>query len=129
MGTSCWTETQSIISLPGHDSDPIKGHPNPQPNTIIIPHQPTTYVMTSPFTMQTFSSETGDDVPLAEFLKTFRQLMTYTHIMGDERIIALFGDHMKYASPAHEWFQALETGMTWSNVETSFLECFPPARM
>jgi len=56
----------------------------------------------------------------------FRRFITYTHIMESEHIIESFGDHLKYASPADEWFHELETRTMWKDVEKVFLECFPP---
>jgi hypothetical protein len=112
---------QSLVIFIAFPTADQYSHCDPQPNTIIILHQPRAYVMTSPFTEQIFSGKTGNNVQSAEFLKTFRQITTYTHIMGDEQIIALFGDHMKYALPTHEWFQVLVTGMEVLVVPPPFL--------
>jgi hypothetical protein len=83
--------------------------------------------MSIPFTVRSFSGEPDDDIQPGEFLKTFRRFTTYAHITESARIIESFGDHLKYASPADEWFHELETkDLTWKNVEKAFLERFPP---
>ena len=51
----------------------------------------------------------------------------YAHIKENEQIIDSFGDHLKYASPADEWFQELDKKtLTWKELEAAFLVCFPP---
>ena len=83
--------------------------------------------MSAPFTVHSFSGEPGDDVQPGEFLKTFRRFITYAHITENERIIDCFGDHLKYASTADEWFKELEIKeRTWKDVEKEFLQRFPP---
>jgi len=82
--------------------------------------------MSSPLFVNSFSGEPGDDVQPGEFLKTFRRFITYAHITENERIIESFGDQLKYASPADEWFCDLEARDTWKDVEKAFLECFLP---
>ena len=82
--------------------------------------------MATPFTVQSFSGEPGDDIQPGEFLKGFRRFTTYAHITENERIVESFGDHLKYASPADEWFHELENRTTWKDVEKAFLERFPP---
>ena len=74
-----------------------------------------------------FSGEPDDEVQPGEFLKTFRRFTTYAHIKENEQIIDSFGDHLKYASPADEWFQDLDKKtLTWKQVEAAFLDRFPP---
>jgi len=97
-----------------------------QPKPVTL-HQPNTHIMSAPFTMHSFSSEPGDNVQPGEFLKTFRRFITYTHITENASIIESFGDHLKYSSPADEWFQELDVkDKTWKDVERAFLDCFPP---
>ena len=74
-----------------------------------------------------FSGEPDDEVQPGEFLKTFRRFTTYAHINENEQIIDSFGDHLKYASPADEWFQELDKKtLTWKELEAAFLVRFPP---
>ena len=74
-----------------------------------------------------FSGDPDDEVQPGEFLKTFRHFTTYTHIKENKQIIDSFGDHLKYASPADEWFQELDKKtLTWKELETAFLDCFLP---
>jgi len=83
--------------------------------------------MSSPIAVRSFSGEPDDNIQPGEFLKTFHRFTTYTHIKEKEQIIESFGDHLKYASPADEWFQGLDTTThTWKQVEGAFLECFLP---
>jgi len=82
--------------------------------------------MSVPITVHIFSSEPYDDIQPGEFLKTFQCFTTYAHITESEHIIESFGDHLKYASPADEWFQELNIKEpTWKKVEAAFLEHFP----
>ena len=83
--------------------------------------------MPVPTTICSFSSKPDDDIQPGEFLKTFWHFTTYAHITENERIIESFRDHLKYASPADEWFQELDIAEpTWKKVEAVFLEHFPP---
>ena len=76
--------------------------------------------------MHSFSGEPGDDVQPGEFLKTFRRFITYAHITENRSIIDTFGDHLKYGSPADEWFSELDTTTsTWKEVKKEFLQRFP----
>ncbi|EDR08841.1 uncharacterized protein LACBIDRAFT_296317 [Laccaria bicolor S238N-H82] len=83
--------------------------------------------MSAPVTLRSFSGETDDDVQPGEFLKTFRRFTTSACITDDDLIITSFGDHLKYGSPADDWFAELtSTKQTWKEVETAFLQRFPP---
>jgi hypothetical protein len=82
--------------------------------------------MSIPITVHSFSGEPDDDIQPGEFLKTFRRFTTYAHITENELIIESFGDHLKYASPADDWFKELGKKTTWKEVEAAFLERFPP---
>jgi len=83
--------------------------------------------MSVPITVRSFRSEPNDNIQPGEFLKTFWRFTTYAHITENKRIIESFRDHLKYASPADEWFQELDiTEPTWKKVKAVFLECFPP---
>ena len=93
----------------------------------VTPPQVVPTIMSILVTVHSFSSEPDDNVQPGEFLKTFRRFTIYTHIKENEQIIKSFGDHLKYTSPADEWFQELDTGtLMWKAVESTFLECFPP---
>ena len=76
--------------------------------------------------VRSFSGEPDDDVQPGEFLKTFRRFTTYARITEQDLIIESFGDHLKYASPADDWFKELGKKSTWKEVEAAFLERFPP---
>ena len=83
--------------------------------------------MAAPFPAHSFSGEPDDDIQPGEFLKTFRCFTTYARITENSSIIECFGDHLKYGSPADEWFSELDTATsTWKEVEKKFLERFPP---
>jgi hypothetical protein len=83
--------------------------------------------MSVPVTVRSFSGDPDDDVQPGEFLKTFRRFITYAHITKNSNIVDSFGDHLKYGSPADEWFAELDTSTsTWKEVEKAFLERFPP---
>ena len=74
-----------------------------------------------------FSGDPDDEVQPGEFLKTFHRFTMYAHIKENEQIIDSFGDHLKYMSPADEWFQELDKKtLMWKELETAFLEHFPP---
>ena len=96
-----------------------------QPNPV-TPQQPEPQIMAALLPMHSFSGEPGDNVQPGEFLKTFRHFIMYAHITKNSSIIDTFGDHLKYGSPADEWFSELDTTTsTWKEVEKQFLQCFP----
>ena len=115
-----------MLSLPESDSlfaDLIEPLQEPRPTTT---HQPDPHIMAALFTVHSFSGEPGDDVQPGEFLKTFCRFTTYAHITENSSIIESFGDHLKYGSPADEWFGKLNTTASmWKDVEKAFLERFP----
>ena len=79
--------------------------------------------------VHSFSGEPDDDVQPGEFLKTFWRFTTYACITESALIIESFGDHLKYVSPADEWFQELDTkDLAWKDVEAAFLSRFPPIK-
>lgn len=132
--------TKSLLTLSVLDpnspfEDPFKLSPNPQldspqqpiqPN-LVTPPQIVPPIMSVPAPVGSFSGEPDNNIQSGEFLKTCHCSTTYTHIKESEQIIKLFGDHLKYTSPADEWFKDLDTKtLTWKGVEAAFLECFPP---
>ena len=83
--------------------------------------------MSAPITIPDFSSEPGDAVQSAEFLKKFRALMNMGNVTEDVRMISSFENYLKYNSPADEWFKEQEGVQTkWKDLEKAFLICFPP---
>jgi len=51
----------------------------------------------------------------------------YAHITENRSIIKSFSDHLKYGSPADEWFGGLNTvTSTWKDIKKAFLEHFLP---
>ena len=56
----------------------------------------------------------------------FCHFILYARITENDLIVQLFGDHLKFASPADKWFKELDTNKPWKEVKISFLDCFPP---
>jgi len=82
--------------------------------------------MSVPVTVHSFSGEPDDDIQPGEFLKMFRRFILYARITENDLIVQSFGDHLKFASPADEWFKELDANKPWKEVEISFLDRFPP---
>jgi len=98
----------------------------PAQTSLVTPLQTLFPIMSVPITVCSFSGEPDDNVQPGEFLKTFHRFTMYTCITENELIIESFGDHLKYASPADNWFKELADKTTWKKVEAVFLEHFPP---
>ncbi|EDR00264.1 uncharacterized protein LACBIDRAFT_314456 [Laccaria bicolor S238N-H82] len=112
----------------GSTSSPQLGAPQQTAQlSPVKPPQDLPPIMSAPVTLRSFSGETDDNVQPGEFLKTFRHFTTSARITDDDLIITSFGDHLKYGSPADDWFAELtSTKQTWKEVETAFLQRFPP---
>jgi len=125
----------SVPDLHSPFEDPFNVSSSPQLSSLqkhtqckpVTPPQVVPTIMSIPVTVHSLSGELDDDVQPREFLKTFCCFTMYTHIKENKQIIEPFGDHLKYVSPADEWFQELDTRtLTWKAVESTFLECFLP---